>query len=71
MAYVNMTKDFSEMRRTIPGLGLTKRQLLAFGSGVLCGIPFFLVSKLCIGLNTTDAVMIMADRKSTRLNSSH
>ena len=23
MAYVNMTKDFSEMRRTIPGLGLT------------------------------------------------
>lgn len=60
MAYVNMTKDFSEMRRTIPGLGLTKRQLLAFGSGVLCGIPFFLVSKLCIGLNTTDAVMIMA-----------
>lgn len=60
MAYVNMTKDFSEMRRTIPGLGLTKRQLLAFGSGVLCGIPFFLVSKLCIGLDTTDAVMIMA-----------
>lgn len=55
-----MTKDFSEMRRTIPGLGLTKRQLLAFGSGVLCGIPFFLVSKLCIGLDTTDAVMIMA-----------
>ncbi len=60
MAYVNMTKDFSEMRRTIPGLGLTKRQLLAFGSGVLCGIPFFLVSKFCINLNTTDAVMVMA-----------
>ena len=48
------------MRRTIPGLGLTKRQLLAFGSGVLCGIPFFLVSKFCINLNTTDAVMVMA-----------
>lgn len=48
------------MRRTIPGLGLTKRQLLAFGSGVLCGIPFFLVSKLCIGLDTTDSVMVMA-----------
>ena len=60
MAYVNMTKDFSEMRRTIPGLGLTRRQIVAFGSGVLCGIPFFLVSKLAIGLDTTEAVMVMA-----------
>ena len=60
MAYVNMTKDFSEMRRTIPGLGLTRRQLVAFGSGVLCGIPFFLVSKLAIGIDTTEAVMVMA-----------
>ncbi len=60
MAYVNMTRDFSEMRRTIPGLGLTKRQLLAFGSGMVCGIPFFLVSKLCIGLDTTDSVMVLA-----------
>ena len=60
LAYVNMTKDFSEMRRTIPGLGLTRRQIVAFGSGVLCGIPFFLVSKLAIGLDTTEAVMVMA-----------
>lgn len=55
-----MTKDFSEMRRTIPGLGLTKRQIVAFGSGVLCGVPFFLASKLCFGLGVTDSVMAMA-----------
>lgn len=60
MPYINMTKDFSEMKKPIPGLGITKRQLLAFGAGVLCGGPFFLVAKLCIGLDITKSVIIMA-----------
>lgn len=59
MAYINMTRDFTEMKRTIPGLGLTRRQLLAFGVGALCGIPFFFLSKFVIGLDVTEAVMVM------------
>lgn len=45
MAYVNMTKDFSEVRKTISGLGLTKRQLAAFFAAAVTGIPVFLVLK--------------------------
>lgn len=48
MAYVNMTKDFSEVRRTLPGLGLTKRQIVAFLVGIIVGLPVFLVMRLVL-----------------------
>lgn len=48
MAYVNMTKDFSEVRRTLPGLGLTKRQIAAFTIGSIVGLPVFLVMRLAL-----------------------
>lgn len=51
MAYVNMTKDFSEVRKTIPGINLTKRQAAAFAAGILVGLPVFLVIRFAIGLD--------------------
>lgn len=58
MAYVNMTKDFSEVRKTISGLGLTKRQLVAFLLAALAGLPLFLLVKPYIGM--TYAIIVMA-----------
>ncbi len=58
MAYVNMTKDFSEVRKTISGLGLTKRQLAAFLLAATIGLPIFFLLKPHIGI--TYGVMIMA-----------
>ncbi len=58
MAYVNMTKDFSEVKKTISGLGLTKRQLAAFLLAAIIGLPIFFLLKPHIGL--TYSVMIMA-----------
>lgn len=58
MAYVNMTKDFSEVRKTISGLGLTKRQLVAFLLAALVGLPVFLAVKPYIGM--TYAIIVMA-----------
>lgn len=57
MAYVNMTKDFSEMRKPIPGLGITKRQLIAFAVGAGLAIPIFLLLKPYLEL--TYRVMII------------
>ncbi len=51
MAYVNMTKDFSQVRKTIPGLNLTKRQIAAFGIGILAGLPVFLVMRFAFGVD--------------------
>lgn len=51
MAYVNMTKDFSEVRKTIPGLNITRRQAAAFAAGILAGLPVFFVMRFVIGLD--------------------
>lgn len=58
MAYVNMTKDFSEVRKTISGLGLTKRQLIALVVAALIGIPIFLLLKPHLEL--TYSITLMA-----------
>ena len=57
MAYVNMTKDFSEMRKTLPGLNLTKRQVIAFAAGLLIGVPVYLVMHLALGLDITTSLI--------------
>lgn len=57
MAYVNMTRDFSEMRKTLPGINLTKRQVIAFGAGILIGLPVYLVMHLALGLDITTSLM--------------
>ncbi len=57
MAYVNMTKDFSEVRKTIPGINLTKRQIIAFAVGILIGLPVFLVMRFLLHMEITASVM--------------
>lgn len=57
MAYVNMTKDFSEVRKTIPGINLTKRQLAALLVGILIGTPVFLVMRFLLHMEVTASVM--------------
>ena len=57
MAYVNMTKDFSEVRKTIPGINLTKRQIVAFAVGILIGLPVFLVMRFLLHMEVTASVM--------------
>lgn len=59
MAYINMTKDFSEVKRTISGIGLTKRQLMAFGVALALGIPTFLIFKNAFH-NISASILIMA-----------
>lgn len=58
MAYVKITKDFSEVKRTIPGIGMTKRQVFAFLSGAIIGIPVFLLLRNFV--DTTKAITGMA-----------
>lgn len=43
MAYVQMTKDFSQVKKTIPGTSFTKRQLIAGAAGLAVGLPTFLL----------------------------
>lgn len=57
MAYVNMTRDFSEMKKTLPGFNLTARQLLAFGIGSGIGIPVYLVMHIALGLDITTSLI--------------
>ncbi len=58
MAYINMTKDFSEMPKTIPGTGLTKRQIGAFIAGTAVALPLFFLLKPYVDI--TYRVMSMA-----------
>ena len=42
MAYVSVPKDLTKVKSKVL-FGLTKRQLVCFGSGALVGVPLFLV----------------------------
>ena len=63
MTYVTVPKDLTKIKSKML-FGLTKRQLVCFGSAALVGVPLFFLSKGSMGTTS-------ADRKSTRLNSSH
>lgn len=56
MAYVNMTKDFSNVKMNIPGLKITKRQLLAMAVAACIGIPVFYVLRSRMGMDLTGSV---------------
>lgn len=58
MAYINMTKDFSEMPKIIPGIGLTKRQVIALIAGAGISLPMFFLLKPY--LEITYRVTVMA-----------
>lgn len=58
MAYINMTKDFSEMPKIIPGIGLTKRQVIALIAGAGISLSMFFLLKPY--LEITYRVTVMA-----------
>ena len=78
MPYVNVPNDLSKIK-TKMAFNLTKRQLICFGGAAAIGIPSYLLAREPLG--NTGAMFLMlavmlpafllADRKSTRLNSSH
>lgn len=53
-----MTKDFSEVKKTISGIGLTKRQIFAFATAAAAGVPIFLLCRPYMDI--TYAVMALA-----------
>ena len=63
MAYVPVPKDLTKVKTKVM-FNLTKRQLICFTGGALIGVPLFFLLRKPTGNS-------VADRKSTRLNSSH
>ncbi|MCM1388119.1 MAG: PrgI family protein [Bacillus sp. (in: Bacteria)] len=56
MAYVNMTKDFSNVKMNIPGLRVTKRQVIAILSAACIGLPVFYIMRYKLNMNVTNAI---------------
>ena len=56
MAYVTVPKDLTKIKSKML-FGLTKRQLVCFGSAALVGVPLFFLSKESMG--TTSAALCM------------
>ena len=56
MAYVTVPKDLTKIKSKML-FGLTKRQLVCFGSAALVGVPLFFLSKCSMG--TTPAALCM------------
>ena len=56
MAYVPVPKDLTKVKSKFL-FGLTKRQVICFGLGAVCGLPVFFLTKGAIG--TTFASMLM------------
>lgn len=58
MAYVTVPKDLTKIRSKML-FGLTKRQLVCFGTAALVGVPLFFLSKGSLGLTTAALCMIL------------
>ncbi len=56
MAYVTIPKDLTKVKSKVM-FGLTKRQLICFGTAALIGVPLFFLLKSVI--NTTAATLCM------------
>ena len=56
MAYITVPKDLTKIKSKML-FGLTKRQLVCFGSAALVGVPLFFLSKGSMG--TTSAALCM------------
>ena len=56
MAYVPVPKDLTKVKSKFL-FGLTKRQVICFGIGAVCGLPVFFLTKGSLG--TTFASMLM------------
>jgi hypothetical protein len=56
VAYVQIPKDLTKVKTKLM-LGLTKRQLICFGTAALIGVPVFLATRGALGNST--AVLLM------------
>ena len=59
MAHVQVQKDLTKIKSKVL-FGLTKRQLICFGGGVLVGFPLFFLLKPMAGVSVASIVMIVA-----------
>ena len=57
MAYVPVPKDLTNIKSKFL-FGLTKRQVICFGSGALIGVPLFFLLKQHIGTSTAALIMV-------------
>ena len=57
MAYVPVPKDLTNIKSKFL-FGLTKRQVICFGSGALIGVPLFFLLKPHIGTSTAALIMV-------------
>ena len=51
MAYVTIPKDLSKVQSKVL-FGLTKRQVICFGTAALIGVPLFFLAKGALGTTT-------------------
>lgn len=58
MPYVNMTKDFNEVRKPL-ALGLTKRQLIGIAAMAAIGIPLYLFLYKHLGVSSQNSTFIL------------
>ena len=58
MAYVTVPKDLTKIKSKML-FGLTKRQVICFGTAALIGVPLFFLSKGSLGVTTAALCMIL------------
>ena len=58
LAYVTVPKDLTKIKSKML-FGLTKRQLVCFGSAALVGVPLFFLTKGALGTTTAALCMIL------------
>lgn len=58
MAYVTIPKDLSKVQSKVL-FGLTKRQMICFGTAALVGVPLFFLAKASLGTTTAALCMIL------------
>ena len=68
MAYVTVPKDLTKIKSKML-FGLTKRQLVCFGSAALVGVPLFFLSKGSMGTTSAALCMILSCSRSSCLPS--
>lgn len=58
MAYVSIPKDLTRVKTKF-ALGLTKRQIVCFGSAAACGLPLFFLLRMYIPTSAAAFLMIL------------
>ncbi|MEG0154928.1 MAG: PrgI family protein [Lachnospiraceae bacterium] len=58
MAYVPVPKDLSKVKTKV-AFNLTKRQLICFSLGGICGLPVYFLTKSILGTDVAAILMIL------------